>query len=39
MRLTRKWLPALDSLRDFFYAPMVELKMTFELLRQGGYAL
>jgi hypothetical protein len=32
------WLPTVDTLRNFFYAPTVEMKITFELLRQGGYA-
>jgi hypothetical protein len=31
-------LAPLDTLRNFFYAPTVEMKITFELLRQGGYA-
>ncbi len=35
---TRKWLPTVDTLRNFFEAPPPDLKMTFELLRQGRYA-
>jgi hypothetical protein len=33
------WLPAVDTLRNLFYAPTVEMKITFELLRQDRYAL
>jgi hypothetical protein len=36
--LTRKWLPTLDTLRNFFYAPTAEMKITFDLLRQGSLA-
>ena len=32
------WLPAVDTLRNLFYAPTVEMKITFDLLRQEGYA-
>ena len=32
------WLPTLDTLRNFFYAPTVEMKLTFDLLRQGSLA-
>jgi hypothetical protein len=34
----QKWLPAVDTLRNLFYAPTVEMKITFELLRQGSLA-
>jgi hypothetical protein len=30
------WLPTVDTLRNLFYAPTVEMKITFELLRQVG---
>lgn len=33
------WLPAVDTLRNMFYAPTVEMKITFELLRRDRYAL
>ena len=33
------WLPTVDTLRNLFYAPTVEMKITFELLRPGRYAL
>jgi hypothetical protein len=33
-----RWLPTLDTLRNLFYTPTIELKMTFELLRQDRYA-
>ena len=36
--LFRRWLPTLDNLRNFFYAPTAEMKITFELLRQGSLA-
>jgi len=29
-------LPTLDTFRNLFYAPTVEMKITFELLRQVG---
>ena len=32
------WLATLDTLRNFFYAPTAEMKITFELLRQGALA-
>ena len=32
------WLPTVDTLRNLFYAPTVDLKITFELLRQGSLA-
>ena len=32
------WLPAVDTLRNLFYAPTVEIKITFELIRQGSLA-
>jgi hypothetical protein len=35
---TRKWLPTLDTLRNFFYALTADMKLTFELLRQGPLA-
>ena len=34
------WLPTVDTLRNLFYAPTVDMKITFELLRQdrlGGF--
>jgi len=34
----RKWLPTVDTLRNLFYAPTVEMKNTFDLLRQGSLA-
>jgi hypothetical protein len=34
----RIWLPTVDTLRNFFYAPTVEMQITFELLRQGSLA-
>jgi hypothetical protein len=34
--LIRKWLPTLDTLRNLFYAPTVDIKIEFELLRQGS---
>ena len=37
--LRQIWLPTVDTLRNSFYAPSVEMKITFDLLRQGGYAL
>jgi hypothetical protein len=33
------WLPAGVTLRNFFYAPTVEMKITFDLLRQVRNAL
>jgi hypothetical protein len=33
------WLPAVDALLIMFYAPTVEMKITFELLRQTRYPL
>jgi hypothetical protein len=30
--------PTVDTLRNLFYAPTVEMKITFELLRQGSLA-
>jgi hypothetical protein len=32
------WLPTLDTLRNFFYAPTAEMKITFELLRRCSLA-
>jgi hypothetical protein len=32
------WLPTLDTLRNFFYALTADMKLTFELLRQGPLA-
>jgi hypothetical protein len=32
------WLPTLDTLRNFFYAPTVEMKITFEMLRRESLA-
>jgi hypothetical protein len=29
------WLPTVDTLRNLFYAPTLDMKITFELLRQG----
>lgn len=37
--LYREMLPTLDTLRNFFYAPTLEMKITFDLLRRGRYAL
>jgi len=37
--LYKRLAPAVDTLRNLFYAPTVEMKITFDLLRQGGYAL
>ncbi len=33
--LFRSWLPAVDTLRNLFAAPTIDLKITFDLLRQG----
>jgi hypothetical protein len=33
------WLLAVDTLRNLFYTPTMEMKITFELLRQTGYPL
>jgi site-specific DNA recombinase len=30
------WLPIVDTLRNLFYAPTVDMKITFELMRQVG---
>lgn len=35
----KSWLPTLDTLRNLFYGPTVEMKITFDLLRQDRYAL
>jgi hypothetical protein len=32
------WLPTVDNLRNFFYVPTAEMKITFDLLRQDRYA-
>jgi len=32
------WLRTVDTLRNLLYAPTVEMKITFELLRQGSLA-
>jgi len=36
--LLKNWLPTVDALRNFFAAPTVDMKITFELLRQGRLA-
>jgi hypothetical protein len=36
--LLRVWLATVDTLRNLFYAPTVEMKLTFDLLRQGSLA-
>jgi hypothetical protein len=32
------FLPTVDTLRNLFYAPTAEMKITFDLLRQGSRA-